>query len=62
MHIHGGGWVLMSEKEYEPPQDPFLKIFADAENLAVISIGYRLAPEHPPRTGRRKALLGIFVP
>lgn len=63
VHIHGGGWVLMSEKEYSPhsllaqknmtnqpitnSQDPYLKTLATAQNLAVISIGYRLAPEHP---------------
>ncbi len=23
MHIHGGGWVLMSEKEYEIPLDRY---------------------------------------
>ncbi|MCJ1478692.1 hypothetical protein MMC13_007373 [Lambiella insularis] len=43
MHIHGGGWVLQSEAE----QDPLLKSFADGANVAVVSIGYRLAPEHP---------------
>ncbi|KAF2086994.1 hypothetical protein K490DRAFT_43358 [Saccharata proteae CBS 121410] len=43
MHIHGGGWVLQSEAY----QDTLLKFHADACNLAVISVGYRLAPEHP---------------
>ncbi|KAI9661777.1 MAG: hypothetical protein M1821_009016 [Bathelium mastoideum] len=43
MHIHGGGWVLMSERY----SDPLLRFLADAANLAVISVGYRLAPEHP---------------
>ncbi|MCJ1249338.1 hypothetical protein MMC30_006561 [Trapelia coarctata] len=43
MFIHGGGWVLVSEND----GDPLLKFIADAANLAVISIGYRLAPEHP---------------
>ena len=28
-------------------QDPLLKSLADGANVAVISIGYRLAPEHP---------------
>ena len=28
-------------------QDPLLKAMADGANVAVVSIGYRLAPEHP---------------
>ncbi|KAF2847307.1 alpha/beta-hydrolase [Plenodomus tracheiphilus IPT5] len=43
MHIHGGGWVLMSEAY----QDPYLKYMADHYNITVVSIGYRLAPEDP---------------
>ncbi|KAL9105237.1 MAG: hypothetical protein Q9227_009554 [Pyrenula ochraceoflavens] len=42
-HIHGGGWVLMDEKS----QDPYLKKLADECGLACVSVGYRLAPEHP---------------
>ncbi|MCJ1392509.1 hypothetical protein MMC18_005377 [Xylographa bjoerkii] len=42
MHIHGGGWVLQSEVD----QDPLLKAVADGANVAVVSVGYRLAPEH----------------
>lgn len=43
LHIHGGGWVLMSEAT----QDLQLKRYADEGNLLCISVGYRLAPEHP---------------
>ncbi|KAF1808442.1 hypothetical protein P152DRAFT_405501 [Eremomyces bilateralis CBS 781.70] len=43
LFIHGGGWVLMSESDY----DLYLKFVADNCDLAVISVGYRLAPEHP---------------
>ncbi|KAI9818436.1 MAG: hypothetical protein M1827_000495 [Pycnora praestabilis] len=43
MHIHGGGWVLMDENT----SDPILKWSADSANIACISVGYRLAPEHP---------------
>lgn len=42
-HIHGGGWVLQSEKA----QDPYLKFLADRCHMVVVSVGYRLAPEHP---------------
>ncbi|KAI9762617.1 MAG: hypothetical protein M4579_000235 [Chaenotheca gracillima] len=43
LHIHGGGWVLGSEQVH----DPVLDFIANAANLAVISVGYRLAPEDP---------------
>jgi len=43
LHIHGGGWVLGDEKS----SDDRLQNFADAADLAAISVGYRLAPENP---------------
>lgn len=43
LHIHGGGWVLGSEKN----QDPMLRRLANEASVAVVSVGYRLAPEHP---------------
>ncbi|KAH7147117.1 Alpha/Beta hydrolase protein [Dactylonectria estremocensis] len=43
MHIHGGGWVLQDETY----QDPRLQAMANDHGLLCISIGYRLAPEHP---------------
>jgi acetyl esterase/lipase len=46
-HIHGGGWVLQSEAF----QDTMLKYYADHTSLTVISVGYRLAPEHPYPAG-----------
>ena len=46
-HIHGGGWVLQSEKY----QDTLLKYYADHGQLTVVSVGYRLAPEHPYPAG-----------
>ncbi|KAK3701831.1 hypothetical protein LTR37_015253 [Vermiconidia calcicola] len=42
-HIHGGGWVLQTERS----QDPYLEYVADNCNLTIVSVGYRLAPEHP---------------
>ncbi|TVY64334.1 AB hydrolase superfamily protein B1A11.02 [Lachnellula suecica] len=43
MHFHGGGWTLGDEKSH----DSLLQFYADAGDLAVISVGYRLAPEDP---------------
>lgn len=47
LHIHGGGWALGSEKN----QDPMLRRIATEAGVAVISVGYRLAPEHPYPAG-----------
>ncbi|KAK5111224.1 hypothetical protein LTR62_005252 [Meristemomyces frigidus] len=46
-HIHGGGWVLQSEAY----QDTMLQYLSTTSNLVVLSIGYRLAPEHPYPAG-----------
>jgi acetyl esterase/lipase len=43
LHIHGGGWVLQSEHY----QDGYLNFVAQKAGLAVVSVGYRLAPENP---------------
>ncbi|MCB8822737.1 alpha/beta hydrolase [Microvirga rosea] len=42
-HIHGGGWTWGTADE----QDPYLDRMADHCGLAVVSVEYRLAPEHP---------------
>ncbi len=42
LHIHGGGWTL---GEHDM-QDPRLMRLARETGLAVVSVGYRLAPEH----------------
>lgn len=47
LHIHGGGWVLGSEKN----QDPMLRRLAAETGVAVVSVGYRLAPENPYPAG-----------
>ncbi|KAG0652327.1 Carboxylesterase [Hyphodiscus hymeniophilus] len=43
LHIHGGGWVLGDHASH----DNLLQLYANAGDLAVISVGYRLAPEDP---------------
>jgi acetyl esterase len=46
-HVHGGGWVLGGADL----QDPILERIADNTGLAVVSVEYRLAPEHPYPAG-----------
>jgi acetyl esterase/lipase len=43
LHIHGGGWVLGSAMQ----QDVALWRLANEASVAVVSVDYRLAPEHP---------------
>ena len=43
LHIHGGGWALGSHDQ----QDFLLDAYAKETGLAIISVGYRLTPEHP---------------
>jgi acetyl esterase len=43
LHIHGGGWVLGECDQ----QDQRLWSLVEATGLCAVSVGYRLAPEHP---------------
>jgi len=43
LHFHGGGWTLGGADH----QDLLLTTLADAVSVAVVSVEYRLAPEHP---------------
>jgi acetyl esterase len=47
LHLHGGGWTLGSAAN----QDPFLAALAHNADVAVVSVEYRLAPEHPYPAG-----------
>ncbi|HEX2038691.1 MAG TPA: alpha/beta hydrolase [Acidimicrobiales bacterium] len=41
--LHGGGWTLGSIEEH----DAFCRHLACATDCTVVSVGYRLSPEHP---------------
>lgn len=43
LDIHGGGWIAMSAGDF----DPFNEHIAQSCDVAVVSVDYRLAPEHP---------------
>jgi acetyl esterase len=43
VYFHGGGWVLGSIERH----DAFCRILTNRSACAVLSVGYRLAPEHP---------------
>jgi acetyl esterase/lipase len=47
LHFHGGGWTL-GESDM---QDVRLRRLAQETGLTVVSVGYRLAPEHPYPAG-----------
>lgn len=47
LHIHGGGWTLGAEHHH----DLELDALARTAKAAVVSVGYRLAPEHPYPAG-----------
>jgi acetyl esterase len=43
LHFHGGGWTLGAADQ----QDQLLTTVADGARAAVVSVDYRLSPEHP---------------
>jgi len=47
LHLHGGGWII-GETEM---MDLLNEIVADSCNVAIVSVDYRLAPEHPYPAG-----------
>jgi len=47
LHIHGGGWILGSPLMGDPTNE----FLARELDLAVLSVDYRLAPEHPYPAG-----------
>lgn len=47
LHLHGGGWTLGAAHQQDPP----LEMLADTCRVTVVSVDYRLAPEHPYPAG-----------
>lgn len=43
VHLHGGGWVAGSIATH----DPFCRLLCAQAQVILVSVGYRLAPEHP---------------
>lgn len=43
VYLHGGGWVLCDIEDF----DPLCRALAAGAGATVVSVGYRLAPEHP---------------
>lgn len=50
--VHGGGWVTGSSANY----DPMCTHLADAGDVIVAGVNYRLAPEHPAPAGLEDCL------
>jgi acetyl esterase/lipase len=43
VYLHGGGWTIGSAEQF----DPITRQLANASGAIVLSVDYRLAPEHP---------------
>jgi len=43
VYAHGGGWVVGSVETHHP----FCRLLSEAAGIVVLSVEYRLAPEHP---------------
>ncbi|KAI0182682.1 Alpha/Beta hydrolase protein [Xylaria flabelliformis] len=52
LHAHGGGYCLGSHDAV----DELLKFYANTCQLTAMSVGYRLAPEHPFPAGREDCI------
>jgi acetyl esterase len=55
VYLHGGGWVLGSLDTH----DNLARSLADESGCAVLSVAYRLAPEHPFPSGLEDAFTAV---
>ena len=55
VYLHGGGWVVGSVATH----DPFCRLLSEAAGAIVVSVEYRLAPEHPYPAALEDTLAGI---
>ena len=55
VYLHGGGWVLGSLDTH----DNVCRFLADRGPMLVVSVGYRLAPEHKAPAQQRDALAAL---
>ena len=55
VYLHGGGWMLGSVAGY----DTLCRILADLARCKVLSVDYRLAPEHPFPAGYEDSLAAL---
>jgi acetyl esterase len=55
VYFHGGGWAAGSIATH----DPFCRLLCEAANLLIVSIEYRLSPEHPHPAAFEDALTAV---
>jgi len=52
IYLHGGGWAIGPVKTH----DPFCRLLCAAASVRILSVEYRLAPEHPYPAGQEDTL------
>jgi acetyl esterase len=55
MYLHGGGWVAGAVATV----DPFCRLLSEAAGVIIVSVEYRLAPEHPYPAGLEDTLAAV---
>jgi acetyl esterase len=55
VYLHGGGWVAGSVETH----DPFCRLLSESAVMIVVSVEYRLAPEHPYPAAIEDALIAV---